>query len=278
MRRRRHQKNPLLMRIIGISILVHIVALPVLAHFGTFKRIQQHFIETRMVVLPPPQPIKEKPEVKKVQRTAHKPAPTAKKSASTTPHQHQAAHRSNLNQPKVIASAGNAGGEENNSESTVDANGTGKAGQLPTEKADTTPPTVKQETPPPPEKKEEPKPTPAPPQIARNEAPKEESPKPAPMPEVKKAPVFVEAEAIYAPQPTIPDDLRSDALDKTFVAEFTVSPDGTPTDIKVSQSTGNDELDRLALEAARKWKFKPATRDGQPIESRVRLHIEFQVS
>ena len=52
--RRRRQKNPLLMRIIVISVAVHIVALPVLAHFGAFKKIQEHFVEAKIVVLPPP--------------------------------------------------------------------------------------------------------------------------------------------------------------------------------------------------------------------------------
>ena len=44
------------MRIILISVLIHIVALPVLAHFGAFKKIQRglNMIETQLVSLPPP--------------------------------------------------------------------------------------------------------------------------------------------------------------------------------------------------------------------------------
>ena len=93
-------------------------------------------------------------------------------------------------------------------------------------------------------------------------------------------PVFTQATPLegHQPQPTIPDDLRSDALDKTFVAEVTVGPDGMPNSVTVSQSTGSNELDRLAMDTAKQWRFKPATRDGQPIESRVRLRIEFQVN
>jgi protein TonB len=271
--RRRRQKNPLLMRILGISILVHIVALPILAHFGAFKKIQREFIETRMVVLPPPPSEKERPEVKKPQRVAHKLAPRVRREATTTHHTQQAAHRSNLNQPKVVASAGSAGSDANGP--TVDANGTGAAGQLPTQKADTTPPTVKTDTPP------KPQPMPPPkieaPKIAQNTAPQGEAP-PAPKPESPKPPAYTDAVPTNTPQPAIPDDLRADALDKTFVAEFTVGPDGTPTEVQVAQSTGSEELDRIALDTAKQWRFKPATRDGQPIESRVRLHIEFQVS
>jgi len=92
--------------------------------------------------------------------------------------------------------------------------------------------------------------------------------------------VFTEAAPIEGrqPQPTIPDDFRSDALDTTVVVDVTVGPDGAPTSASISQSTGKRELDKLAVDAAKQWRFKPATRDGEPVESRVRLHIEFQVS
>lgn len=271
--RRRKQQNPLLMRIVGVSILVHIVALPTLAHFGAFKKIERHFVVARMVVLPPPQAEKEKPEVKKARKVARKVTPTAKKSASRAPHTHQAAQKSNLNQPKVVASAGDGGAGENG-EPTVDANGTGKAGQIPTLQADTRPPGGSSDTAPPKETQPRPEPT----KLAQNALPPKAETPPAPQPEIKQVPVFTEAEPIQSPQPTLSDDLRAEALDKTCVAEFTVRADGTPTNVKVSQSTGNDELDRIALETARQWRFKPATRDGQPIESRVRLHIQFQVS
>lgn len=274
--RRRRQKNPLLMRIIGISILVHIIALPLLAQFGAFKKIQEHFVQVTTVKLPPPpEPEKAKPEAKKTAKQPQKPTRTARKAATTTAHQRQAAQRTNLNQPKVIAS-GPATGEGGDNGPTVDPNGTGKAGELPTKLADKTPPTVKAE--PTPEPKPQPKPE-APAPIAKAmEKQVEPKPEPKPSPAPVHEPVFTEVAPTYSPQPTLPDDLRAEALDKTFVAEVVVSSEGVPTDVHVAQSTGNDELDKLALETARKWKFKPATKDGQPIESRVRLHIEFQVS
>ena len=69
----------------------------------------------------------------------------------------------------------------------------------------------------------------------------------------------------------------TDNFDKTCVVDFLVGTNGKPISVKIAKSTEVDELDKLALRAANQWRFKPATRDGEPIESRVRLHIEFQV-
>jgi protein TonB len=277
MRRRRHQKNPLLMRIIVISIVVHLFALPILAKLGAFKKIQQHFLEAQLVKLPPPEREKEKPAVKQ-KHAPPKPAQTAKKSTTTASHR-QGKVRTNVNQPRV-AIANVPGGDGTGG--TVEQ-GSGKQGVLPTQKTDTTPPTVKATEPPVQPKTNtspsvEAQPTTKPTQPVVKTGPTQ----PVVKPEPPREPVFTAAQPLGGadsqPKPQIPDDLRTEALDKTCVAEFTVGPDGAPTNVKITQSTGNNELDRLALDAARKWKFKPATRDGQPIQSQVRLHVEFQVS
>ena len=78
-------------------------------------------------------------------------------------------------------------------------------------------------------------------------------------------------------KPVIPDDLRDSDLDTKFYAQFIVHPDGT-ADVKMTDSTGNNELDQLALQAARQWRFQPSIREGKPVESYLRLEVEFQVS
>ena len=42
-------------------------------------------------------------------------------------------------------------------------------------------------------------------------------------------------------------------------------------------STGNPVLDARALEAAKHWKFRPATRNGVPVASTVKFEIEYAV-
>lgn len=278
--RRRRQKNPLLGRIVGISILVHIILLPILAYFGAFKKIQQHFVQTQMVVLPAPEVAKEKPVVKKeAPKTVKAKTAPANKGKTSPNHGHpQVVH--NLSQPKIQIAEGGKGGADG---SGTAEQGNGVAGALPTDpnakKGEATKPNDNAVNPQPVKPVA---PTPPQPDKAVAQAPIKplDLPKNPVAPVAPKEAVFTAAQPISdsQPKPSIPDDLRSDALDKTFVAEFTVGEDGTPMQVKAVQSTGNDELDRRALDAAKKWRFKPATRDGQPVVGKVRLFIEFQVS
>lgn len=253
---RRRKKNPLLGRIILISVLVHVISLPILARFGVFDKVKREFANATVVLVPEAKEEKDKPEAK-VKKKANK--ETARKGAAT---RKAGDHKANPNAPKVVTAAPEPG-VSGDSETAVDS-GNGAAGVLPS-------------TPPPPAEKK----SAAPPAESRSPQPEPEpTPKPAPKPEIPKpkhVPVYVEAEQDYAPTPTIPDDLRQDALDKTYVAEFVVGPDGVPKEVKPVQTTGIAELDAIALKSARQWRFKPATLDGQGVESRVRLRIEFSV-
>ena len=277
--RRRRQRNPLLMRIIVISILVHIVALPVLAHFGAFKKIQERYVEITAVKLAPLPEEKKQEEAKKTAKKPQQVAQKTKHGPTNQAHSRQVA-RATANTPHIATAVGGPGGGDG----FAAEQGTGKAGVVPDAVKPTTPPTAPPTTAPvtTPQPTTPPKSTTTPTEIARAEKSAEPVTKPAAPAPMPKQPVFTEASPALPldqePQPVIPDDLRAEALDKTCVVACVVSPEGKPTDVKVSQSSGSDELDRLALDAARKWKFKSGTRDGEPVESTVNLHIEFQVN
>lgn len=273
---RRRKKNPLLMRILVISVVAHIIILPVAAHFGAFDKMKKEFGTSRvvMVTVPPDDP--KKPPAKETKK-AHKTQSASKKAPSASSKATSAAKSSNLPQPKVVAAAG--GGDGEGGGATVDPNGTGKAGQLPT---NPTPPGGGGGTPvTPPDKPVEtltpPNPTPPKPEppkpAAPAEAPKPEAPKPA-EPKPKK---FVQIETVSAPEPQIPDDLRGEPFEKTLVVEADVDTEGKPMDVKIVESTGTKELDDIGLDTARKYRFKPATLDDTPVAGHVRFRIVFKV-
>src|ERR1700722_20135017 len=58
------------------------------------------------------------------------------------------------------------------------------------------------------------------------------------------------------------------------ILTLTVDADGHVSSVTVAQSGGED-LDEAAVVAARQWTFTPATRDGAPVASRIRVPFHF---
>jgi periplasmic protein TonB len=78
--------------------------------------------------------------------------------------------------------------------------------------------------------------------------------------------------AIYAPVPTIPDDLRDEVLEATAVALFHVSRDGKTT-VSLVSPTEFDELNDLILDTLRKWRFQPALKGGVAVDSAAEVRL-----
>ncbi len=273
MARRRRKGNPLLVKIVVVSVAAHAIALPILAHFGAFDKIKREFGTSRvvMVTLPPVPPEKPHvaPKAEKKTKTAAAKKPGGAPKAS-------AAQKAGLPQPKVVASTGPADGAGGGA--TVDADATGKAGVLPSGVGGSPTPAPKPpETPPaPPETKPE-TPVQPPPKLpeTKPEPPPAEPKKPdPPAPKPRR---IVQAETLEAPTPTIPDELRAEPFEKTLVVEADVDAGGRPTNVRVAQTTGVKALDDSGLDAARRYRFKPATIDDEPVEQHVRFRIVFKV-
>lgn len=56
--------------------------------------------------------------------------------------------------------------------------------------------------------------------------------------------------------------------------ELDVMPDGGVGTVALVKSSGA-ELDEVATEAAKKFKFTPGVKDGQPVAVRIALELEF---
>lgn len=263
---RRRKKNTLLTRIFIVSLLVHAIALPIAAHFGVFDKVKQQFGSSRVVMINvPPEKERERAEKREKKQT--------KKSRQTTKKGPSAPHRSgprrtakpNPFQPKVIAGGSDQGNGEGGP--TVDANGTGRAGVVPTGPA--TPPAL---SPPPPAEA-----TPKTTKPALEPTPVETAEKTAVTRAVPASLKFTQVETTYAPEPVIPDDLRTESFEKTLVVEADVSVSGAPENIKVVSSTGVKELDDIGIDTAKQYKFKPATLGDDAVEGHVRFQIIFKV-
>ena len=77
------------------------------------------------------------------------------------------------------------------------------------------------------------------------------------------------------PHPLYPDVSRRRGQQGTVLLEVAVQADGVVDTVSVSQSSGYKSLDRAALTAVRRWRFRPATSAGLAVASRVVIPIDF---
>jgi TonB family protein len=82
--------------------------------------------------------------------------------------------------------------------------------------------------------------------------------------------------ATFNPAPAIPAYLQNQLLQASVVIDFFVSSTGVTTP-KLVGSSGNEELDALAIATAKRWQFKPGEKDSKPVDAKVRLRINFKV-
>lgn len=75
--------------------------------------------------------------------------------------------------------------------------------------------------------------------------------------------------------PNYPAEERRRNIQGTTVIIVSIDASGGVIDVEVERSSGNRNLDREAVKAARRWRFNPETRDGRKISSRVRVPVEF---
>ena len=78
-------------------------------------------------------------------------------------------------------------------------------------------------------------------------------------------------------EPSYPREARDRNITGWVELEFTVTPEGTVSDIRVTDSQPAAVFDVAAVEALNKWRFEPVRRDGAPVEQRARLRMRFQI-
>jgi len=84
-----------------------------------------------------------------------------------------------------------------------------------------------------------------------------------------------EVAAVQTPPPDYPPELACAGIGGKSVLKVVVGPEGTPTDVSLVASSGNGQLDEAAAARVREWKFKAATRNGQPVSTTIQVPVSF---
>ena len=77
--------------------------------------------------------------------------------------------------------------------------------------------------------------------------------------------------------PKYPQRAMQARLEGYVILDVTIAPDGSVTDVSVMESNPPRIFDAAAMNAMRKWKFRPKIVDGQPQSQRAKQKLEFNL-
>jgi TonB family protein len=80
----------------------------------------------------------------------------------------------------------------------------------------------------------------------------------------------------YKVEPEYSEEARWARVDGTVVVKTTIGVDGTAQNMEVIRSLGLG-LDEKALQAISQWKFKPGTKDGEPVPVMATIEVNFRL-
>ncbi|KRA21354.1 hypothetical protein ASE43_01250 [Lysobacter sp. Root983] len=80
------------------------------------------------------------------------------------------------------------------------------------------------------------------------------------------------------PAPRYPPQALRRGESGTVTVRVQIGADGVPTDVSVGTTSGSRMLDRAAQDAVRRWRFRPALANGQPVSGTVMVPITFDAS
>jgi periplasmic protein TonB len=81
---------------------------------------------------------------------------------------------------------------------------------------------------------------------------------------------------IYAPEAEFSDEARRSKYQGVCLISIIVDTHGNPQNPRVVQRLGMG-LDEKAIEAIRRYKFKPGTRDGKPVPVLITIEVDFRM-
>ena len=79
------------------------------------------------------------------------------------------------------------------------------------------------------------------------------------------------------PLPGYPDELKKAGIRGQVVVDFNVGPDGRAHDVTIISSP-DARLSALVIASTSDWRFAPATIDGKPVTTHLRVPAQFSPS
>jgi protein TonB len=89
---------------------------------------------------------------------------------------------------------------------------------------------------------------------------------------------YTRARTSDAPKPKYPDTARRDGKEGRVLLRVLVNEEGRTASVQVNRSSGAEALDQAAVEAIKRWRFSPARYGEKPVESWVRIPIDFRLN
>jgi periplasmic protein TonB len=86
----------------------------------------------------------------------------------------------------------------------------------------------------------------------------------------------VQPSIISKPEPEYSEEARKAKHQGSILLQIVVDEHGQPRDIVVTQGLGLG-LDERAVEAVKKWKFKPGTQNGKPVPMTAIVQVTFRL-
>jgi len=93
-----------------------------------------------------------------------------------------------------------------------------------------------------------------------------------------KGTVLSQARYRDTPRPDYPESARREGREGRVLLRVLVDDQGRSKQVEINSSSGSDALDRAAAEAIRRWRFHPAFHGDKPVESWLRIPIEFRLA
>lgn len=83
---------------------------------------------------------------------------------------------------------------------------------------------------------------------------------------------------VTAPAPAYPAEARDQGIQGLVQMEFTIGRSGAVCKVTAVSSDTTGLLEQAAIDAALRWEFKPAKRNGMVVSSKVRAPVRFTLN